>query len=151
MMEQARETDNTTDMKETIEKVLLSLKAIRTDVTINPELEESVFRGEEESWRIVVENLLDNSLRYAASSINITLKKGELTVSNDGPPISAERMQRLFKPFEKGTKGKFGLGLSICYKVCQAYSYTIDAENMENGVRFSITERPLKKEKKRLS
>ena len=151
MMEQEMETDKTTDMKETVEKVLLSLKAIRTEVTIDPQLEPAQFKGDDESWRIVVENLLDNSLRYAVSNITIRLKPGELTISNDGPPISNERMARLFKPFEKGTRGKFGLGLSICYKVCQAYRYTIDAENLENGVVFRIKEKPAKKERKRLS
>lgn len=150
MMDQAIETDKKTDMKETVEKVLLSLKAIRPEVEIVPQLEDAVFKGDEESWRIVVENLVDNALRYAASNITITLQKGSLSVSNDGPSISNERMQRLFKPFEKGTKGKFGLGLSICYKVCQAYNYTIDAENLENGVVFRITEKPAKKERRRI-
>ncbi len=150
MMGQAIESDKKTDMKETVEKVLLSLKAIRTDVNIECELEEATFKGEEESWRIVIENLLDNALRYAKSNIIIKLNENELSITNDGPSISNERMARLFKPFEKGTKGKFGLGLSICYKVCQAYNYDINAENLENAVVFRITTKHSKKERKRL-
>ena len=149
MMEQEQDTDKTTDMKATIETVLLSLKMIRPDVSIDCTLENTIFRGDEESWRIVIENLIDNALRYAASNITITLKPNEMTISNDGPAISEERMARLFKPFEKGTHGKFGLGLSICHKVCIAYGYNIDAENLEKGVVFRITDaRTAKKESK---
>ena len=57
-------------------------------------------------------------------------------------------MQKLFKPFEKGSKGKFGLGLSICYKVCNAYDYNISAENLENGVIFIIEARNIPKKEK---
>ncbi len=147
MKGQSVDTDKTCDMKTTIETVLLSLKMIRPEIDISCQLEEAVFTGDEESWRIVVENLLDNALRYAESKIVITVKPGEMTISNDGAAISEERMLKLFKPFEKGTKGKFGLGLSICYRVCQAYGYNIDAENQETMVTFRISEK--EKPKKR--
>ena len=149
VMDQEKDTDKETDMKSVIEKVILSLKMIRPDISIDCRLENTFFRGDEESWRVVVENLLDNAMRYAETNITMELKKGELSVANDGTPISEERMQRLFKPFEKGTKGKFGLGLSICHKVCQAYGYNIDAENLEKGVVFRITEREKGKTEKR--
>ncbi len=149
VMDQEKDTDKETDMKSVIEKVILSLKMIRPDISIDCRLENTFFRGDEESWRVVVENLLDNAMRYAETNITMELKKGELSVANDGTPISEERMQRLFKPFEKGTKGKFGLGLSICHKVCQAYGYNIDAENLEKGVVFRIIERENGKTEKR--
>ncbi|MCF0110720.1 MAG: sensor histidine kinase, partial [Erysipelotrichaceae bacterium] len=88
-----------------------------------------------------VENLVDNGLRYAEHNVHIVLKQGYLSVTNDGPSISKERMDKLFKPFEKGSKGKFGLGLSICYKVANAYGYSIEAVNMENGVRFVVNDK----------
>ncbi|MBR0474697.1 MAG: HAMP domain-containing histidine kinase [Erysipelotrichaceae bacterium] len=149
MMDQAKDTDKTTNMKETIEKVLLSLKMIRPEVTIDYDLQEAIFKGDDESWRVVIENLIDNALRYAETRIDIILKPNELSISNDGPCISEERMQKLFKPFEKGTKGKFGLGLSICSKVAHAYGYDIDAENLEKGVVFRISEKEKPKKEKR--
>ena len=149
MMDQTKDTDKTTNMKETIEKVLLSLKMIRPEVTIDYDLQEAIFKGDDESWRVVIENLIDNALRYAETRIDIILKPNELSISNDGPCISEERMQKLFKPFEKGTKGKFGLGLSICSKVAHAYGYDIDAENLEKGVVFRISEKEKPKKEKR--
>ena len=149
MMDQEINTDKTTEMKKTVETVLLSLKLIRPEVIIDCDMEEAVFRGDEESWRVVVENLLDNSLRYADKNIKIFVRDGLFTITNDGPPISEERMQRLFKPFEKGTNGKFGLGLSICLKVCKTYGYDLDAENLDKGVVFRIEDKNKQNKKER--
>ena len=108
-------------MSAVINKAILSLKVIRPELEISTQLEKIYFHGEEDPWRVVVENLLDNSIRYATHEIVITLNEKELTVANDGPLMSEERLNKLFKPYEKGTDGKFGLGLSIVYRVCTTY------------------------------
>ena len=149
MMSQEKDLSKTTDMLATTENVLLSMKMIRPEVEIVKDLQPATFRGEQESWRIVISNILDNAFRYADKNITITLRENELFISNDGPCLSKERVEKLFKPFEKGSGGKFGLGLSICYKVCNNYDYSIVAENLENGVIFRIEDKqPVKKEKK---
>ena len=149
MMSQEKDLNKTTDMNATIDNVLLSMKMIRPEVEIVKHLQPATFRGEQESWRIVISNILDNAFRYASSNITITLSENELMISNDGPSLSKERVEKLFKPFEKGSGGKFGLGLSICYKVCNNYGYSIVAENLEKGVIFRISDKqPTKKEKK---
>lgn len=137
--DQEKETDKTTEMHMLIDSVLLSLKMIKPEIRVMRNLKPAEFKGDSENWRVVVSNLLDNALRYAKSNIMITLEPNSLTIYNDGAAISQERMEKLFKPFEKGTKGKFGLGLSICYKVCTTYGYNIVAENLEEGVIFRIT------------
>lgn len=146
---QEKEINKTTDMYALVDNVLLSMKMIRPEVEIIKDLQPAIFKGEQESWRIVVSNILDNAFRYAESNITITLRENEINISNDGPSLSKERVAKLFKPFEKGDKGKFGLGLSICYKVCNNYGYSIVAENLEKGVIFRIENKnPIKKEKK---
>ena len=60
-------------MNEIIEKTILSLQVIRPQLTISSDLEEIDFFGDEEPWRVVMENLLDNALRYAKSTIEIKL------------------------------------------------------------------------------
>ncbi len=139
----------TLNMSEVIDKVLLSLKVIRPDISFETDINRDVkFHGDEDPWRIVVENLVDNALRYAASVIRIELKPGELIVSNDGRPIEAERLAKLFKPYEKGTDGQFGLGLSIVHKVVTTYGYRVDAENLPKGVTFRIWREKTKEELK---
>lgn len=132
------EEGNTLDMVSVINKVILSVEVLKSDVNITTVLHPVKFHGEEEPWRIVVENLLDNSIRYAKSEIVITLNEDELEISNDGPLMTKDRLNKLFKPYEKGTDGKFGLGLSIVYRVCSTYGYRVSAENLEDGVIFRI-------------
>lgn len=132
------EPGNNLDMKNLIEKVVISMKAINPDIEIKTNLQNVKFHGEEEPWRIVVENLLDNALRYAKSYVEIKLLDGELCVSNDGINISKDRMNKLFKPYEKGSDGQFGLGLSIVFRVVTTYGYNVCAENLNEGVSFRV-------------
>lgn len=135
------EEGNHLNMAEVIDKVLLSVKVIRNDVEFVEDIDCDVcFHGEEEPWRITVENLVENALRYATSTITIQLSQGELCVINDGKQISEDRIDKLFIPYEKGTDGQFGLGLSIVYKVCSTYGYHVEAENLADGVCFRIYE-----------
>ena len=136
------------DMKSLVELVVLSLSVVRPELEIKVEMEPAIFRGEEESWRILIENLLDNAIRYAKSEIVITLKEGQFSVYNDGASISQDTMNKMFKPYQKGSKGKFGLGLSICNKVVNAYGYSIEAQNMEFGVTFRVKDKNDPKKKK---
>lgn len=127
-------------MKKVVDEVLLSLKVIRPEVSFDVEADEKTrFHGEEEPWRIVVENLIDNALRYAKSTIKVILKQDELCVINDGEPIDDDIIDSLFHPYEKGTGGEFGLGLSIVYRVCHTYGYHVEAQNLREGVCFQIT------------
>ena len=127
------------EMAPIVEKAILACQVIRNDISFASELDEKVlFHGEEEPWRVVVENLLDNALRYAKRTVKVTLSKDMLEVFNDGECMSQERIDKLFKPYEKGTGGKFGLGLSIVKKVCDTYGYAVNGENMPDGVVFRI-------------
>ncbi|MBR2824692.1 MAG: HAMP domain-containing histidine kinase [Solobacterium sp.] len=140
---------DTLNMAEVIDKVLLALKVIRPEIEFIQDVDRNVhFHGEEEPWRIVVENLVDNALRYAKSKIIIALHEDELYVENDGKSIPQEHMNKLFFPYEKGTDGQFGLGLSIVHKVVSTYGYHVEAENLQNAVRFRIYREVSKKEKK---
>ena len=130
---------DTLDMNNVIEKAILSLKVVRPEICFKRETDEGVkFHGEEEPWRITVENLIDNALRYAKSTITITLHPDELCVINDGRHIEKDRLESLFHPYEMGTDGQFGLGLSIVWRVCTTYGYQVEAENTPDGVCFRI-------------
>lgn len=139
---------NNLDMSEVIEKAVLSLKVVRPEIELIPITDKGVcFHGEEEPWRITVENLIDNALRYAKTHIIIELHEDELCVINDGSHIEEDRMDTLFHPYEKGTDGQFGLGLSIVYRVCTTYGYHIQAENLKDGVCFRIWKEKSSKER----
>lgn len=127
------------DMKEVVETVVLNTKVIRPEIEVETNLEPSYFRGGEEAWRGAVENILENALRYAQTQIVITLDEKQLCIYNDGEQFKDSQIETMFKPFEKGQGGKFGLGLSIVQKVVSANKYRVVAENVETGgVIFKI-------------
>ena len=95
----------------------------------------SSFRVKEEMNKI---NIIENAYRYVNSKIRIILKQNYLELYNDGESLDNENIEALFKPYEKGTKGQFGLGLSIVYKTCTMYGYNVTAVNRDIGVSFII-------------
>jgi two-component system, OmpR family, sensor histidine kinase CssS len=130
---------NDVRISEIIRKVILGAKVIRPEVVINLMLSDVLFTGTDESWRVVVENLMDNALRYAKTQIDVSLStEYELCVANDGDPIDESTVDTMFKPYEKGRGGQFGLGLSIVKRVCSQFGYQVSASNTSNGVAFVI-------------
>ena len=134
-----------------VNKAVMAASLQRDDITIESDVEENVyFHGEEDPWMVVTENLLDNALRYARSTISVSLSDNLLEVYNDGDTIEKDRLDKLFKPYEKGNKGNFGLGLSIVKRVTDTYGYTVTGENMNDGVIFRVyTNKKMKKMPKR--
>jgi len=131
-----------TDMKRVIEQVILSLKVLRPRIQLKTNLTSCSYVGLEEPWRVVVENLLDNALRYAHTEVFVDLKPNYLIIYNDGIKIPEDRIEQLFKPYEKGSGGQFGLGLTIVKRVLDAYNYTIKVTNLDTGVQFTIFQEP---------
>ncbi len=138
VLEESAETEEIA-MSEIINKTILGAKVIRPDINIEVELEDVYFLGNQESWTVVVENIIDNALRYAKSVIRIELKdEGGLYIKNDGPLLDEKNINNFFKPYEKGSDGQFGLGLSIVKRACNVYGYEAIGYNEEAMVVFRI-------------
>ncbi|MFN4215463.1 sensor histidine kinase [Exiguobacterium sp.] len=92
--------------------------------------------GDGEQIRVAFENVLDNALRYAESTIQIELARtgGEIsvTIKNDGPPVD-ENLD-LFHQFSRGKQGKFGLGLFIVQRIVTLHQGEVTLGNTSNGV-----------------
>lgn len=114
----------------------------RADINWSLDLMPISIVGDVEQWKIVIENLLDNQIRYANSKILISLKKVDnktiLKIWNDGPAIEEKLLKTMFNKFNKGYKGEFGLGLAIAYKVVKSHNSNIFAINEKEGVSFYI-------------
>lgn len=132
-------------MKEIINDVVNTYRYQTKDITFNLNLDNTKFRGYAENFYTIIDNLVDNAKRYAKSRIDITLKKGVLTVYNDGKPISEQFLNALFKPYEKGSDGQFGLGMSIVKKTLEFFEYDLSVKNEEyGGVSFTIKKKDFK-------
>ena len=139
-MSQDRTQDaHTFNMEDVVEQVIVSSIVIRPDVDIDlKSTPNATMFGTVEPWRIVIENLVDNALRFAKSRVEIQLKDDEIHVYNDGSTIDESSIQSIFKAYEKGDGGQFGLGLAIVHRVVTNFGYTIKAENVDDGVKFTI-------------
>lgn len=127
------------ELASVIEHVIVSSNQLRPDISIVLNGDRSRFTGSVEPWRVVVENLLDNALRYAKTEVIIETDNDFLSVYNDGSHIDEDRANEIFKAYEKGEGGQFGLGLSIVNRVVTNYGYVVNVVNVgTEGVRFEI-------------
>ncbi len=127
-----------TNMKDVVEQVVLNSAVIRPEIEIITDVEEVFFDGLIEAWRVSIENIMENAFRYAKTYIKIQVRENELRISNDGPKMPEDRIDTLFRPYEKGEGGRFGLGLSIVSKVTKANNYLVQGYNLDDGVCFRI-------------
>ncbi len=127
------------NMYELINEVVLSYK-YQTKLNFDLDLDENIiFKGYRENWSTVISNIIDNALRYAQSEIKIVLRENRLRIYNDGEHIDEKFINDIFKPYEKGSKGQFGLGMSIVQKTVNFFNMNLEVKNEEPiGVSFII-------------
>ncbi len=97
----------------------------------------------------VFTNLVSKSLKYAPSNTRVNIRarvEGEsihVQVSNQGPQVPPEHLERIFDKFYRITAADrvtgTGLGLSICKGIIEAHGGRIWAENIPDGLAFNFT------------
>ena len=97
----------------------------------------------------VFTNLISNSLKYAPVNTVVWIRAqvgGDLLhvqVSNQGPQVPSEHLERIFDKFYRITAADkvtgTGLGLSICKGIIEAHGGRIWAENVPDGLAFNFT------------
>lgn len=127
------------DLKEVINSSITKFKIQRQDVKFIINYSGNTkFNGTFDMWEAIIDNLLNNFVRYANKEIKITIKNNKITLYNDGPKIDQNVLDSIFSPYTKGIKGQFGLGLSIVKKTLSLLGYEINIQNEKNGVSFTI-------------
>jgi two-component system sensor histidine kinase TctE len=97
--------------------------------------------GDEHALRDLIDNLLDNAIRYTPAGGHITLKAGYergawLRVEDDGPGIAPAERLRVFDRFYRvagsGQTGS-GLGLAIVLEVAEQHRAKVTIEDPASG------------------
>ena len=86
--------------------------------------------------RRAITNLVDNARRHARHVALAAVAQGRsvlVTVDDDGPGIPAERRESVFRPFESGSSGGTGLGLTIARDIVRAHGGEIVLEDSPMG------------------
>jgi len=125
-------------------------KDIQLSATLQPEL---TVEGNAHHLRQVVNNLIDNALKFTPSGGKVTVRlraDGEdavFSVADNGPGIPAEDLPHIFDRFFRGDRSHShdggrtgtGLGLSICQAVVQAHGGRLAVEtNVNHGTTFQV-------------
>jgi len=128
------------DISATIYAAVDKFKMSRPDVefVLDINKKDTIFRGSADMWEAIIDNILNNFMRYAKKKVKITVKNKKIILYNDGENIDKNVLNNIFTPYEKGVKGVFGLGLSIVKKTLHFLNYDITIENVKNGVKFTI-------------
>jgi len=90
-------------------------------------------------------NLLDNALKFTQELGHIVVRAEEtpaavlFCISNSGPALSAEQLDRMFQPFWQARQDRrgAGLGLSICRSIVETHGGRIWGEP-EPGMRVRV-------------
>lgn len=128
---------------EVTEEVIERLKWARKELSWEIDVEEDILMpGDPEQWNKLLENILENQIRYAETKIEISMKQDDrnivITIKNDGAHIEDEMLSSLYEPFNKGKKGEFGIGLSIVKRILTLHKASISIENDKTGVTYRI-------------
>jgi signal transduction histidine kinase len=122
---------------------------VRLDVSVHP----AVVSGEPHLVERLVSNLLDNALHHnhPGGSVHVLVEtqagQASLKVTNTGPVVPPEQLNRLLQPFQRlvadrvGHHDRFGLGLSIVQAITTAHGAHLtlrpgDAGGLDIEVRF---------------
>ncbi len=131
------------NLKSLVEDVCDSFEANKGNLQLTENLFDCIIDGISDQLKVVFENIIDNSLRYAKTEVSITFTSNNnnliICVFNDGENISSDVMDNIFEPFFKGTKGNYGLGLAIAKNIIDIHNGEITIQNEKNGVSFLIS------------
>ncbi|SLN35602.1 sensor histidine kinase [Roseisalinus antarcticus] len=94
----------------------------------------------EQGLRLVLEHLLGNALAHGATSVRVAVSEGALTITDDGPGVSAGNRERIFEPFftTRRDGGGTGMGLPIVRRMLEAHEATIRIGPNAPGASFVI-------------
>ena len=90
----------------------------------------------------VILNLVVNAMdamKYATENRNISIRTSrvenfaELSISDNGPGISEDKLKKIFEPFFTSKAEGMGMGLSIARTIVEAHHGRIWAENRDHG------------------
>jgi signal transduction histidine kinase len=132
------------DLRTTVTTALTAAEDLYPDTPIVLESAERPVwvAGDPDRLRQVMSNLLDNAVKASPPEGAVTVSLSEengtavLTVSDSGPGLSPDDLDRAFDKFVRGrgrrTVGT-GLGLYICRQIVEAHGGSITADNAPGG------------------
>lgn len=136
------------DLGDLVGTTLLRYADRRVPVTLSVEATPPML-GDPDALTRVVDNLVDNAVRHAASAVSVQVRAGPvLTVTDDGPGVPAAARESVFGRFTRlvdardRDSGGSGLGLAIVRELVAQHGGTVllgdaDPHGLEVQVRLA--------------
>ncbi|HQM18303.1 MAG TPA: ATP-binding protein [Bacilli bacterium] len=149
----AKPMDQEVDLKVLVLDVLKSLdvKIKAKGLKVVVDLEDAILKGSLEDFRKLVENLIDNAIKYNKEQglIKVAIKEGKdeiaLSVEDTGIGIKQKEQKKIYERFYRVDKGRSqevegtGLGLAIVKYVVLAYDARIELDStLGLGSKFTV-------------
>jgi signal transduction histidine kinase len=118
-------------------------------ITLELQPQDSTLHGDRAALQLALGNLARNAIKYGRDGGHVWLSSGEtgnevfLTVSDDGPGIPKNELERLRQPFQRGTGlqgvSGSGLGLALAAAVAEQHGGRLElAPATQGGLRATL-------------
>jgi len=123
-----------------LESLMTRFQYTTDNIIFSSQLENFQMHINEKTFSVALENILENALRFAENSIELTCKEldnaYEIKIFNDGSSLT--NPERIFQRYETESKANTGLGMTITKEIIEHHKGKINAYNEKNGVSFII-------------
>lgn len=132
------------DIKTLVDEVAANLASKYRDRKIKVEMEPCIVKADKNMMEIVLNNLIDNALKYSESDVIVRLSEERIEVCDKGIGIKAEHLEKVTSKFYRIHKNSWdnsmGLGLAMVSYILKAHksSLSIKSEYAKGSV-FSFS------------
>lgn len=136
-------------MQDVAEEVIKDMKQLYGDRFVLNAPHPVVGFWSRDGMRRVLENLLTNAVKYGAPDTPIVVDvkqldgRMQMSVHNEGYPLSLEEQARILEPFERARRGPgvpgWGIGLTFVRGMVKAHGGSVFVESSaESGTKFTV-------------
>ena len=140
------------DLADLLRDIATAARVGQDEVEVNTQVSSGLplVRGDRERLRQVLQNLIDNAVKYSPAGGEVTVRaepingRVRVEVMDSGPGILLEDQQLIFEKFGRsatsgGTKPGTGLGLFIARSIAEAHGGSLEVDSEpDRGSLFSL-------------
>ncbi len=132
------------DLKKIIENCVVTLVSGRNNIKTHLDIEGMpIIKGDDVLLRQAFTNLIQNAVEAMPAGGDLIIRSStgdflEVSLSDTGPGISEDIVDKIFLPFFTTKDRGTGLGLSIVQKIIVSHGGTIFVDSSDNGATFRI-------------